>query len=71
MHEDLRTYYGTFISLQYYSSLQAIAAVKRLLCIGKDILKPKCYELSNNHFEMLAFLEGNELLLLQRLSYQL
>ena len=34
------------------------------------MLKPKRCELSNNHLEMLAFLKGNELLLLQRLSYQ-
>ena len=34
-------------------------AVERLFSIGKDISKPKRCGLSDNHFEMLAFLEGN------------
>ena len=35
------------------------AAVERLFGIKKDILKPKCCGLSENHLEMLAFRTGN------------
>ena len=33
------------------------AAVERLFSMGKDILKPKRSGLSDEHFEMLAFLK--------------
>ena len=48
------------------------AAVERLFSIEKDILKPKRCGLSDyyNHFEMLSFLKGNQLLVQLRLSYQ-
>ena len=60
------------LSIHYNTPLSSSAAVERLFSIGKDILKPKCSGcgFSANHFEMLALLEGNKLILLQRLSYQ-
>ena len=35
------------------------AGVERLFRIGKGILTPGRYGLSDNHFEMLSFLKGN------------
>ena len=45
--------------IQYNTTLPSSAAVERLFSLGKDILKPKRCRLSDEHFEMLAFLKGN------------
>ena len=46
--------------VQNNPSLPSIAAAERLFSMGKDILKPKRSDLSDEHFEMLlAFLKGN------------
>ena len=44
--------------IQYSTTLPSSAAVERLFSLGKDILKPKRCGLSDEHFEMLAFLKG-------------
>ena len=48
--------------IQYNTTLPSSAAVERLFSLGKDILKPKRCGLSDEHFEMLAFLKGNKLI---------
>ena len=45
--------------IQYNITLPSSAAVERLFSLSKDILKPKLCGLSDEHFEMLAFLKGN------------
>ena len=49
------------VSLQFQcnTTLPSSAAVERLFSLGKDILKPKRCGLSDEHFEILAFLKGN------------
>ena len=47
-----------FFSISRYATASS-AAVERLFSIGKDILKPTRCGLSDTHFEMLSFLEGN------------
>ena len=44
--------------VQYNICLPSSAAVERLFSMGKHILKPKRFGLSDKHFEMLAFLKG-------------
>ena len=36
--------------------------MERLFSLGKDILKPKRCGLSDEHFKILAFLKGNQLI---------
>ena len=43
---------------QSNTTLPSTAAVERLFSLGKDILKPKRGGLSDEHFEMLAFLKA-------------
>ena len=43
----------------YITALPFSATVERLFSIGKDILKLKRCGLSDDHFEMLSFKEGN------------
>ena len=45
--------------IQYNTTLPSSAAVERLFSLGKDILKPTRCRVSDEHFEMLAFLKGN------------
>ena len=45
--------------LQYNTTLPFSAAVERIFSLGKVILKPKRCGLSDEHFEMLAFLKGS------------
>ena len=47
------------LQFQYNTTLPSSAAVERLFSLDKDILKPKRCGLSDEHFEMLAFLKGN------------
>ena len=47
------------LQFQYNTTLPSSAAVERLFSLGKDISKPKRCGLSNEHFEILAFLKGN------------
>ena len=47
------------LQCQYNTTLPSSAVVKRLFSLGKGILKPKRCGLSDEHFEMLAFLKGN------------
>ena len=42
----------------YITTLPSSAAVERLFSLGNDILKPKRCGLSDEHFEILAFLKG-------------
>ena len=45
--------------VQYNTSLPTSAPVESLFSMDEDILKPKRSGLSDEHFEMLAFLKGN------------
>ena len=45
--------------IQYNTTIPSSAAVERLFSLGKDILKPQCCGLSDENFEMSAFLKGN------------
>lgn len=45
--------------IKYNTAVPSSAAVERLFSVGKDILKPKRCGLTDEHFEMLAFLKGN------------
>ena len=47
------------LQFQYDTTLPSSAAEERLFSLAKDILKPKRCGLSDEHFEMLAFLKGN------------
>ena len=46
------------LQFQYNTTLPSSAAVGRLFSLSKDILKPKRCGLSDEHFEILAFLKG-------------
>ena len=45
--------------IKYNTALPSSEAVERLFSLGKNILKPKRCGLTDNHFEMLAFLKSN------------
>ena len=46
--------------IKFNTPIPSSAAVERLFSLGKDILRPKRAGLSNEHFNMLVFLKGND-----------
>lgn len=47
--------------MKYNTPIPSSAAVERMFSLGKDIMRPKRSRLSDKHFEMLVFLQGNKL----------
>ena len=47
------------LQFEYNTTLPPNTVVERLFSLGKDILKRKRCGLSDEHFEMIAFLKGN------------
>ena len=43
---------------KFNTPIPSSAAVERLFSLGKDVLKPKRSDLTDDHFEMLVFLRG-------------
>ena len=48
------------IFFRYNTAVPSSAAVERLFSLGKDIKRAKRSSLSDNNFNMLMFLKGNE-----------
>ena len=47
--------------IKYNTSIPSSAAVERIFSLGKDIMRPKRTRLTDKHFEMLVFLQGNKI----------